>query len=665
MDHDGGKVFGVARLLRRPVWYVATISVGYLIAATANAAFIDEDGRTIAWLASAVVITGLAFAPKRLWLAIGGTCGVAVSVLGLWVGYASGGELALMTAAEIASWFAAALVLSVRQDPRTLLDRVSGLFRILFAGLAAGMVYELASLIDGWLGLRGAGLRELLDAWALAVITGVVVGVSTLLVWAPGLPRRSTTLRLLAGVGTCGLLTIPVQFLRNVSAPTASLVGLAFFVVLLWIPVRVGRRGTATVMLLLTITSMIARMFGIISPSQRYLTPSERLASSQLSLAGITIAMLLLAIFLVQRRRESLSIELNESRLRAVNDAVLDGIVTLDDRLVIQSTNPAALRLFGRHDLIGLDVLELLPEDRREDLAAGLREGSDLLGSVVEIAIRRQGFEIPVEASIAAHESVGARAITIVLRDITDRKRTEDDLRRSSGELERSNHDLAQFAYVASHDLQEPLRMVSFYVRLLEDRYANELGEEADEYIKFAMDGANRMQVLIQDLLSYSRAGTTALEANQVSASEAAADAVALLHGQIERSNATVEFDDLPTVPASRVLLVQVFQNLIGNALKFVDDRPPAVKIWAEQRGSAWCFAVRDHGIGIAAEYREKIFQPFQRLSSRKRFDGNGIGLAVCKKIVERHGGDIWVEETPGGGCTFRFTIPGALRKTA
>jgi len=228
-------------------------------------------------------------------------------------------------------------------------------------------------------------------------------------------------------------------------------------------------------------------------------------------------------------------------------------------------------------------------------------------------------------------------------------------------ELKRSNEDLEQFAYVASHDLQEPLRMIKNYLQLLRQRYKDQLDTNALEFIGFALDGSKRMHQLIHDLLTYSRVGTHGKEFGTTSCDEALADALANLQVAIEESNAEVTRDPLPTVKGDIVQLTQLFQNLVGNAVKFRGEAPPKVHVGVVRNGAEWEFSVRDNGIGIAEQDFQRIFVVFQRLHSREKYAGTGIGLSVCKKIVERHEGRIWVDSKPGKGTTFHFTIP-ALR---
>jgi light-regulated signal transduction histidine kinase (bacteriophytochrome) len=242
------------------------------------------------------------------------------------------------------------------------------------------------------------------------------------------------------------------------------------------------------------------------------------------------------------------------------------------------------------------------------------------------------------------------------------RHQVEEDLARKVDELARSNADLEQFAYVASHDLQEPLRMVTAYTQLLGERYRGKLDEDADKFIGYASEGATRMQVLIQDLLAFSRVGRKEVTAAKIDCNAVILEVLQTLASNIQESGATVTHGELPVVWGDRTLLTQVFQNLIGNAIKFRGKEAPVVSVHCERAGSNWQFTVRDNGIGIAPEHADSIFVVFQRLHARTEYPGNGIGLAICKKIIERYGGKIWVEtaaESPSGsGSAFKLTIP-------
>ena len=245
--------------------------------------------------------------------------------------------------------------------------------------------------------------------------------------------------------------------------------------------------------------------------------------------------------------------------------------------------------------------------------------------------------------------------------DITSLRESERALGTYMDDLQRSNEELQRFAYVASHDLQEPLRSIISFTQLLERRYKGRLDADADEFIAFIVEGGNRMQRLIEDLLQLSRVETKARPLVPTNTGEVVADVLQLMEASIREAGATVEVGDLPTVMADAAQLAQVFTNLVGNALKYRrPDVPPEVRISAERAGRFWRFAVADNGIGIEAEYFDRIFVIFQRLHTREEYEGTGIGLAVVRKIVERHGGRIWVESTPGEGSTFFFTLQAA-----
>ena len=260
--------------------------------------------------------------------------------------------------------------------------------------------------------------------------------------------------------------------------------------------------------------------------------------------------------------------------------------------------------------------------------------------------------------------------------DITDRKQAEEALRQlnealetkvqertteleqRARELERSNAELQQFAYVASHDLQEPLRTISSYTELIAEEYHDRLDEEANEYIDFIVDGAARMQQLIKDLLAFSRVGTRGKAFSPISCETVIQKVLVNLKLAIEERHAAVTYDALPVVVADQSQMHQLLQNLISNALKFRSQEPPHIHISATLLQDKWEFCVRDNGIGIDSEYFEQIFEIFQRLHSRRHYDGTGIGLAICRKIVQRHGGRIWVDSSPGKGASFYFTLP-------
>jgi signal transduction histidine kinase len=256
--------------------------------------------------------------------------------------------------------------------------------------------------------------------------------------------------------------------------------------------------------------------------------------------------------------------------------------------------------------------------------------------------------------------TLAARGRTLV--ELADRKvavkEAEEDLANKVEELARSNADLEQFAYVASHDLQEPLRMVTIYTQLLGERYRGKLDDNADKFIGYASEGAQRMQVLIQDLLAFSRVGRNGFTSGSVDCNAVMAEVLQTLAPAIQESSAGISYAELPSVWADRTQVTQVFQNLIQNAIKFRGKEAPLISVQAEKADQQWRFSVSDNGIGIAPEHAENIFVVFQRLHARTEYSGNGIGLAICKKIVEHYHGKIWVESQTGSGSSFKFTLP-------
>jgi signal transduction histidine kinase len=303
----------------------------------------------------------------------------------------------------------------------------------------------------------------------------------------------------------------------------------------------------------------------------------------------------------------------------------------------------------------GMEVLKVL---HREGLDVPMILVSGALGDVTAVECIKQGAtDYVLKDGLARLPEVVRRA----LREKNERslrRQVEENLAIKADELARSNADLEQFAYVASHDLQEPLRMVAAYTQLLGERYKGKLDADADKFIGYATEGATRMQVLIQDLLAFSRVGRNGGSCERIDCNAAMKDVLQTLAGAIQESGAVVTHGELPALWADHTQIMQIFQNLVGNALKFRGSNPPLISVQAEKNGQHWQFSVSDNGIGIAPEHADNIFVVFQRLHARTEYPGNGIGLAICKKIVERAGGRIWMESQAGSGSTFKFTMP-------
>jgi PAS domain S-box-containing protein len=356
-----------------------------------------------------------------------------------------------------------------------------------------------------------------------------------------------------------------------------------------------------------------------------------------------------------------------EGRYRGLLEAAPDAMVVVNQSGEIVLLNVQAEKQFGYHrdELLGQRVKNIVPEGFAERLIAdALRSAEDALAQQIGMGIeltgrRKNGSEFPIEIMLSPLESAEGVLVTAAIRDISVRKKSEEHLVKTVGELKRSNDELQQFAYVASHDLQEPLRMVASYTQLLAKRYKGRLDSDADEFIAFAVDGSIRMQGLVQDLLVYSRAGTNGKVLHEISSENALKEALTNLRATMEESGAIVTHDSLPTITTDDRQLAQVFQNLVGNAIKYRGAEIPHVHISAKKNGgNEWIFSVRDNGLGIDPQYFERIFILFQRLHGPREFKGTGIGLAICKKMLERLGGRIWVDSQPKKGSTFYFSLP-------
>ena len=337
-------------------------------------------------------------------------------------------------------------------------------------------------------------------------------------------------------------------------------------------------------------------------------------------------------------------------------------------RIKAALNGPKALEIASSHptpELILLDIM--MPEMDGFEVCRRLKADD----ATKDIPVIFLSAKSETESKVEAFDVGGVDYITkpFEQREVLARIETHLRLRclqiklqEQACQLERSNQDLEQFAYAISHDLQEPLRMVNSYLKLLENRFGENIDMTAKEFMDFAVDGSARMQSMIKDLLEYSRVGTRAAELEPTDAEEACETALANLHVAIADSGAEVETGALPVVEADPSQLARLFQNLVGNAIKYRDaNRAPRVRVSAEEDEGTWTFSIEDNGIGIEPEYSERIFAIFQRLHQRDEYSGTGVGLAVCKRIVERHGGRIWVDSTPGEGSIFRFTLPVVL----
>ena len=386
--------------------------------------------------------------------------------------------------------------------------------------------------------------------------------------------------------------------------------------------------------------------------------------------------------------------------------SIKDAIIWTDKAGIIQWCNTAFDQLIKRDhiEILGHNVIDLLPLEKEEKpisqeahpVNITINSKNNTLG---HYEFKQDDQKLILEISGAkSQDSKNGTCITLVIKDITEQKKAEEELKistkklenfnielnkkakimlslledlkeseerlkKTTEELKRSNEELEQFTYVASHDLQEPLRMVASFTQLLQEEYKDKLSKEANEYIYYAVDGAIRMQNLIKDLLEYSHAGKTGKPFEQVDCTIIFKQALTNLGQAIKESNAQITQDPLPTIVGDSLRLTQLFQNLIGNAIKYCDNNPPKIHIKAEcKNNNEWLFSIKDNGIGIDSKHADRIFQIFQRLHGKEKYSGTGIGLALCKKIVEQHKGTIWVESELGKGSIFYFTIPAIIK---
>jgi PAS domain S-box-containing protein len=369
-----------------------------------------------------------------------------------------------------------------------------------------------------------------------------------------------------------------------------------------------------------------------------------------------------------------------ESRYRGLLEAAPDAMVVVNQAGDIVLVNVQAEKQFGyrRDELLGQKVTSIIPDGFAERLIADATRSvaealAQQIGMGIELSGRRKdGSEFPIEIMLSPLESADGILVTAAIRNISARKKSEEnnaelelrveertkELAVANQVLERSNIELQQFAYVASHDLQSPLRSISGFVQLLKMEYEDKLDEQAADWIRRTIQATEQMQDLIRGVLAYSQVDSRSRPFLPTPFRDVFADAVALLEPSIHDAGGQVSCGELPVVMGDRSQFVQLMQNLIGNGLKYHGDKSPHVHVSAERNGDEWTFSVRDNGIGIEPRYQERVFEIFKRLHDQKEYPGTGIGLAVCRRVVHRHGGKIWVESEAGHGSAFHFTLP-------
>jgi PAS domain S-box-containing protein len=357
---------------------------------------------------------------------------------------------------------------------------------------------------------------------------------------------------------------------------------------------------------------------------------------------------------------------LADEHLRLAIESSPDAIFLIGEDGVIVSANIQAEVLSGypRGELLAKSISSLFAQCSQSEWEwlpsrVFTEAASRIIGTGADVfLVRREGAEVPVEIGVNCVETGEGRLTVCTVRDISERQEIRSALTRKAQELQRINHELQQFVYVASHDLREPLRTINGFCTLLKQNYQECLDSQADYWIGFITDGVQRMQSLIDDLLAYSRIDSRAKPPEMTDFNRVVDQVLESLQLLIEETDAEIACGPLPTLSAEPSQAIQLLQNLISNAIKYRSDEPPEIRISSEMREHEWVFAVRDNGIGIDPKHDERIFEVFKRLHSRDEYPGTGIGLAICRKIVGRHGGRIWVESESGAGATFYFTIP-------
>jgi PAS domain S-box-containing protein len=367
---------------------------------------------------------------------------------------------------------------------------------------------------------------------------------------------------------------------------------------------------------------------------------------------------------ITERKKAEEALRESEERFRTLIENAQDGISIAEPDGTMRYVSPSTERILGfkPEELVGKNVTEFLhPDDvynAFEPRPRLLGEPETLMSQIYRLRHKDGSWRVIEATNKNLLEDPKVRGIVSNFRDITERKEGEESLARYAAELMCSNKELEQFAFIASHDLQEPLRLMRIYVQLFAKRYQGKLDSDADEFVGYIVSSARRMQELIDGLLAYSLVVVPGKEVQEVDCEATLDRALGSLHTAVEESGVMVTHGSLPHVIGDGLQLEQLFQNLIDNAIKFRSEETPRIHVSAEEKAGEWIFSVQDNGIGIDPEFAERIFVVFKRLHREEDYPGAGVGLTLCRKIVERHNGRIWVESEAGKGATFRFTIP-------
>jgi len=660
---------------RRWVWDLGragVVALGYFLSAKVGLAFVVQpEGLAAVWPPSGFLLAVLVLSPQRAWAVIlgGVLCSNTVANLtaGLSLTISLGFSLANCAESMTAAW----LLVRFLGTPLTMttLRDVMGLTGLAVIASNAGTACLGAAVVS--LGL-GTPFWAVWRVWWIAVSLGMLVLAPTIVMWVTAdrrLYKTGTVGRIVEAVCLYASLVVMSQVIFGVRPEMEhgpcplSLLSWPYmaYAFLFWAALRFGPHGTSIACLALATVAVwsTAHTLGPFAGAGQ--SAAEQVLAVQIFLSVVVFSALTAAAVVAERQRSAQALQESEARFRTMAEAIPIPVSISrlsDGRILYANASYSATVNVPPEALVGRQTTDFYYDsaDRQKVLEALHNAGSV---RNYEIHIKKaDGTPGWVLSSFRAITFNGEPAVLSGFYDLTERKRMEEDLRRTAVELARSNADLEQFAYAASHDLQEPVRAVVMCLQLFQASYTGRIEARADELIRHAVEGGEHMRTLIDTLLAYARVSTRGTPLTPTDCTIVLTQVLANLKVMLEESGAMVTHDPLPTVLADATQLLQVFQNLLGNAIKFRTTVRPTVHISAERQEDAWRFAVRDNGIGIEPQYAERIFVLFQRLHTRRQHPGTGIGLALCKKIDERHGGRIWVESALGQGATFFFTLP-------
>jgi len=551
------------------------------------------------------------------------------------------------------------------------IERVRDVLALIFL---AAILSTLASATVGtlsswWLGgmVTSANIRTAWWTWWLGDLMGNLVVAPVILTWSSHLAKRRNIIKIIEAGFLLFLLLITNRVIFGNQLVLPYSLPYLLFPLVIWVAFRFGQRGTTLFTLLISGLAIRYTINGLGPFVGESLNKS--LLSLQTFLGIVSVTSLFLAAIITQRKRAEEAFRESEERTRTIIEHALDGIIVIDSRGLITSWNSQAEKIFGWSsvEVMGRQMAEIIiPVKYREAHQRGVKhflatgEGPFLDKRIELTALHHQGHEFPVELTISSAHVAGDFVFSAFVRDITEQKNTEEILLKQKQDLIRSNQELEHFAYASSHDLQEPLHTINGFVNRLKTLMEGRLEATELDYLERIHKAVLRMSRLIGDLLIYSRVTTKGRHFESVNMPKVIQDVLSDLEVRIVENGAKIEVGDLPVIQGDRIQIRQLFQNLIGNALKFhKPDQPPHAMIRGRDMKNGFVeITVEDEGIGFEEKFVDRIFEPFQRLHGWSEYEGSGIGLAICKKIVLRHGGHMEAKSELGKGSAFILTLP-------